>query len=612
MNTRVSTILLLLGAWLFACRPAASPLEAVTPSCPPPTSETPTAPRPTSMSTPTTHVQTNTPEPTETLQPESTQPPTPTREPTPTPLPTVEPTPTLLAVRGPAVSFNGISFSVDPVLGDGVFAGTASDSLDYVEFSFAPEGYCREVGCVTVYPVESYREGILFGNDIIDGLESTVETQSNGYFPTLMAHILLRSQTRHIRFQNGAGIRAIVSKGQDTVFANNESIEYEFHGLSDDGQYYVVAIFPIDAPILLSTYDPAENTNEAAIPVPELPVDDVEMGAVMREYNQEAQRQLDTLDGSSFVPDLGLLDALVGSLLIAPSTEWGFATTDGTGFLEADIDYSGTWYRETFSYTRQAENIRHFVLVMPEDQVDRVTADKVFSSISFPTDPGALSMREGREDFAWTLDYLHEAPNGRFRGEFEPGTYYVAAAFIAAPISREEAGHPDDAILYAGITGGGASTDYRRIEIEPGENTITLYLTDRDGWACPWLYVYNGRSFERRTEILRNIRGKQNEQTEVSPIGPVEIVDGAITLMVAEEKEEVSFLDALYIIVDGIEVHAETNSRGVARVAENDRDYLVISGGESFEFRFTLPGSSAGRQQTTISVVVSGFYVPLD
>jgi hypothetical protein len=614
IKTRVLTILLLLGAWLPACRPTSGPLETAIPSHPPPASETPTAQRPTSMPTPTAHVQTKTPQPTATLRPQPTQPTTATKEPTPTqpPTPTTIPTSAPLVFKDPAVSYNGISFISDPVLGDEVFASIAQDSLDYTEFSFAPDANCREVGCVTVYPVESYRAGILFGNDIIHGLESAIETQSDGYFPVLMAHILLRAQTKHLRFQNGRGIRAIVMKGQDTVFANNESIEYEFHGLTDDGQYYVAAVFPVDAPILLSTYDIAENTNEAAIPVPELPADDVQLGAVMREYNQEAERQLNLLDGSSFAPDLGFLDALVGSLLIEPSTEPPPVATDNVGFLEVDVDYRGTWYRKTFSYTRQAENIKHLVLVMPESLVDRATADQVFSSISFPTDSSSLSMREGREEFAWALEYLYEAPNGLFRGQFEPGTYYVAAAFIAAPIGREEAGHPDDAILYAGITGGGASTDYWRIEIKPGENALKLSVTDRDGWACPWLHAYNGSSFERRTEILRNIRGKRNEQTEISPIGSVEIVDDAITLMVAEEKEEVSFIDELYIIVDGTEVRAEADPYVAAKVAENDQDYLVITGGESFEFRFALPGSLAGRRQAAISIVVSGFYVPLD
>jgi hypothetical protein len=222
-----------------------------------------------------------------------------------------------------------------------------------------------------------------------------------------------------------------------------------------------------------------------------------------------------------------------------------------------------------------------------------------------------LSVREGREEFAWTLEHVHEAPGGHFRGEFEPGTYFVAAAFVAAPISREKAGHPDDAILYAGITGGGASTGYERITIEPGENVIQFRLTDQDGWACPWLYVYDGRSFERRTEILRNARGQQNERTEQTPIGPVEIVDGAITLQVAEEKDEISFIDELYVVVDGIELRAESDACPAAKVAAKDQDYLTITAGESCEFRFRLPDSLSAQERAPVSVVVSGYYAPL-
>ena len=158
-------------------------------------------------------------------------------------------------------------------------------------------------------------------------------------------------------------------------------------------------------------------------------------------------------------------------------------------FLDVDIDYRGTWYRETFSYTREAENIAHFVIVMPESQVDRATADQIFSSIDFLLLPDVLTIREDRAAFAWALDYLHEAPGGYFRGQFEPGAYYVAAAFVAAPLNKEEAGVPDDTILYAGMTGGGASTDYWKIQIAPGENAIIVSLTDSEGWACPWLYV---------------------------------------------------------------------------------------------------------------------------
>lgn len=248
--------------------------------------------------------------------------PTGTSSPIPIPTFTMIPTPTALRLGGPDVFYNGISFTVDPVLGDVVFMSMAPDSPGYTEFSFALEGYCREVGCVTVYPVEVYRDHPYGGDYIIDELQAAIETGSYHYFPTVAAAILLRAQTQHIRFQNGAGIRAIVMRGQNGYLANNEAVVYDFHGLTDDGQYYVVVRFPIDAPILLSTYDPVENTNEGAFLVPELPDGQIMgyLGGLMPEYNQEAQRQLDVLEGARFIPDLGLLDALVGSLLVTSSS----------------------------------------------------------------------------------------------------------------------------------------------------------------------------------------------------------------------------------------------------------------------------------------------------
>ena len=593
------SVLLLLNVGASACRPSPTILEPRTPSPPPPAGET-------TIPSHTTPTPTTTP-----LPPSSTSLPRPA-EPTFTLPPTViiEPTPTLFALQGPAVAYSGIRLALDPVVGDQVFV---RDSLAYLELSLASEGSCQDVGCVTIHPVESYREGVPFGADILERLDSAIETQSTDTFPVAMAHILLRAKTRHLRFQNGAGIRAIVMKGQETVYANNESVVYEFHGLTDDDQYYVAATFPIDAPMLLSACcDPAKNTNAAAIPAPELPDDDAEAGAVLRDYNWEAQRQLDALDSSGFTPDLALLDELVRSLLITPLEEPGPAATDDVGSLHIDVDYRGTWYRETFGYTRQGENIAHFVLVVPERQVDRATADQIFSSINFATAPDTLATREGREAFAWALAYVNEAPEGYFQGQFAPGTYYVAAAFVAAPLNREKAGQPEDDTLYAGMTGGGASTGYQKIEIVPGENLVTLSLSDRDGWACPWLYVYDGHDFEKRTEILRNVRGKLNEQTEISPIGLVEIVDGSIALSVVEEKNEITFIDELYVIVEGIEVRATGASRAATEAAERDEDYLVIAGGESREFRFKLPDSLAGRERAAVSIVVSGFYAPLE
>ena len=269
-----------------------------------------------------TSVPTTVPTNTVTVMLSPTSRPTGTSSPIPLPASTVIPTTTALRLGGTDVFYNGISFTVDPVLGDVVFMRIAPEPAGYTEFSFALEGYCREVGCVTVYTVEAFRD-YPFGDDIIDELRAAIETGSYSYFPTWGAAILLRAQTQHLRFQNGAGIRAIVMRGQMGYLANNEALVYDFHGLTDDGQYYVEVTFPIDAPMLLNTYDPAENTNEGAIPVPELPDGSLPppwAPNCMLEYNQEAQRQLDVLEGASFIPGLGFLDALVDSLLVTSSS----------------------------------------------------------------------------------------------------------------------------------------------------------------------------------------------------------------------------------------------------------------------------------------------------
>ena len=214
-----------------------------------------------------------------------------------------------------------------------------------------------------------------------------------------------------------------------------------------------------------------------------------------------------------------------------------------TGILEVDIAYDGDWFREVYNYSPQAENVRHYVLVIPESQhlTYQIPAFRAFH----------LLTDWGREEFSWAFDYLYEAPAGHFSEEFVPGTYYVAAAFVVAHESLAEAAPGEGTSLGPGI--GGASTDYQEIVIEPGQTrSITFHITDENGWACPWLYIYDGQRFVRMTEILREHRGSESERTEVSRIGPVRIANDNVILRVAEEQAEIAFIDQLYLVVDGV------------------------------------------------------------
>jgi hypothetical protein len=278
--------------------------------------------------------------------------------------------------------------------------------------------------------------------------------------------------------------------------------------------------------------------------------------------------------------------------------------TPGKSILEVDIDYTGSWYVDTFDYSREAENIRHFVLIVPESEASRADAGWIFTSVVIQPD-GSLSVRDDRQDYAWGLDYLYEAPQGYFEGEFEPGTYAVAGEFIAGPLSREEAGAGEDAILWAGVTGGGASSEYEMVTLDAGATTsLNIPLTDANGWACPWLYVFNGTTFERRTEILRHLRGKDQARTEITPLGPVTARDGAIVIRIVEEKDEVTYLDALVLLIDGVPVFADQS----VQVNTADGDYLILRRGESVELRFQVPASFATGD--SVSVIAAGYYLP--
>jgi ligand-binding sensor domain-containing protein len=109
--------------------------------------------------------------------------------------------------------------------------------------------------------------------------------------------------------------------GHNIFWANSADITYDYQGFTDDERYYVFVTLPIDAPILLSTSSPEENTNEGAIPVPApLPDDFAQLNAAIQEYNQEVKQQLDLLAAADFTPSLDVLDALVTSLRIEAPT----------------------------------------------------------------------------------------------------------------------------------------------------------------------------------------------------------------------------------------------------------------------------------------------------
>jgi len=152
-----------------------------------------------------------------------------------------------------------------------------------------------------------------------------------------------------------------------------------------------------------------------------------------------------------------------------------------TGSLKVEIRYTGRWYRETFDYRPDAPNIRHILLVMPvESDITLESPGWVFTSLEFTPYPEPLTVRRELVEYMPLLEFLYDAPQGDATLDLPPGAYNLAAAFLAAPLPPPG----DDALLYPGVTGGGASTEFQQVVIEAGETIeILIELTDKDGWG---------------------------------------------------------------------------------------------------------------------------------
>lgn len=156
--------------------------------------------------------------------------------------------------------------------------------------------------------------------------------------------------------------------------------------------------------------------------------------------------------------------------------------TASSGTLAIEIVYIGQWYRETFNYQPDAPNIRHVALVMPLDSdIQLAGAGWAFTNLKFTPSPEPLSMREDAVDFIPVLDFMYDAPGGVISIALAPGKYNIAVAFIAAALPPPG----EDAILYPGVTGGGASTEFQEVTILAGETTsLRIELTDFNGWGA--------------------------------------------------------------------------------------------------------------------------------
>jgi hypothetical protein len=131
--------------------------------------------------------------------------------------------------------------------------------------------------------------------------------------PFFNAAQVFASNIQAVSFQNGNGIRFLTEYGQYPAPVNNHELFYQFQGFSADGEYYIVAIFPITAPGLGESSDPESAVAIGGVAYPAMgdPSDN------WKAYYAAAVSLLDATSPESFTPSISQLDALIQSMRIA-------------------------------------------------------------------------------------------------------------------------------------------------------------------------------------------------------------------------------------------------------------------------------------------------------
>ena len=254
------------------------------------------------------------------------------------PTETVEPapSPTEMTFSGTAVSFEQLSLVIPSDVaagGSGMIVPEAKGET-VAPWDVAPEhiqlkleGYALgdkfHQPQFYVYPAEAYVQMQERGSAkqsleqlrAILSQSSMVNVKELPFVPFFNVPQALAAQVKVIPFQNGRGVRMVTEYAMGRAILNNYELIYHFEGLTDDGQYYVIALLPITAPGLPDDGQPGSLVPPGGVPVPDYNNPDANwMG-----YYGEARQMLQNLEASAYSPDLDQLDALIGSLTISTS-----------------------------------------------------------------------------------------------------------------------------------------------------------------------------------------------------------------------------------------------------------------------------------------------------
>lgn len=182
-----------------------------------------------------------------------------------------------------------------------------------------------------------------------------------------------------------------------------------------------------------------------------------------------------------------------------------------------------------------------------------------------------------------------------------PGTYTVVVYKPGAQASGGTGVKSDGVVI-------------KDVLIEPGRlKTIPVKPGDFTAWnclSCPWVHVFADDRYVRISEILRDQVGSESRAVDVVRIDAGLLAgQDRLRLRIAEEKDEVTHLQSLEVLIDGVRLEAIARPRvtGGARLFTDGSGVMTRDSALDWEYR--LPrGFSA---TSVVEVRGLGYYEPV-
>ena len=172
---------------------------------------------------------------------------------------------------------------------------------------------------IYIFPAPEYAallpgaaQNILLLQDVLSNPAQLLGANNMPSIPFFNAGAVFIARDNIIHFQNGSGVVMLTQYAQSFAQVNNQEMFYHFQGLTSDGQYYLIAILPISAPILAENWEATAPPD--GVPFPGYADPDVDF----QTYYDQVIAKLNTLPEDTFNPSITKLDTLIGSIQISP------------------------------------------------------------------------------------------------------------------------------------------------------------------------------------------------------------------------------------------------------------------------------------------------------